>query len=71
MIVVFGGVFTLKRVPQGILGATAYFEGMTLDVLDGLVHNVCLVWVDDEFIREDTAGELARCVETVLKRLIT
>ena len=53
-----GGLFTPTRVPQGVLNATAYFQAVMRNVLDGLIDNVCLVWVDDIVIWGDTAEEL-------------
>ena len=44
------GLFTPTRVPQGVLNATAYFQSVMHEVLDGLIRKVCLVWVDDVVI---------------------
>ena len=38
------GLFTPTRVPQGVLNATSYFQGVMTDLLRGLD---CKVWVDD------------------------
>ena len=40
------GLFTPTRVPQGVLSATSYFQGVMTDLLRGLD---CKVWVDDVF----------------------
>ena len=40
------GLFTPTRVPQGVLNATSYFQGVMIDLLRGLD---CKVWVDDVF----------------------
>jgi len=46
-------MFTPTRVPQGVLNATSYFQGVMANLLDGLK---CKIWVDDVFLygeRED------------------
>ena len=40
------GLFTPTRVPQGVLKATSYFQGVMTDLLRGLD---CKAWVDDVF----------------------
>ena len=40
------GLFTMTRVPQGVLNATSYFQGVMTDLLRG---PDCKVWVDDVF----------------------
>ncbi|CAM9924409.1 unnamed protein product, partial [Sphacelaria rigidula] len=49
------GIFTPQRVPQGVLNATCYFQGVMVDLLDGLK---CKIWVDDVFFFADTEDEL-------------
>ena len=41
------GPFAPTCVPQGVLNATSYFQGVMTDLLHGLD---CKVWVDDLFI---------------------
>ena len=38
------GLFTPTRVPQGVLNATAYFQGVITKLLVGIK---CKIWVDD------------------------
>ena len=45
-IVMPDGLFTSTRVPQGVLNATSYYQGVMTDLLRGLD---CKVWVDDVF----------------------
>ena len=40
------GLFSPTRVPQGVLNATSYFQGVMTDLLRG---PDCKVWVDDVF----------------------
>ena len=40
------GLFTPTRVPQGVLNATAYFQGVMTELLVGIK---CKIWVDDVF----------------------
>ena len=40
------GLFTSTRVPQGVLNATAYFQGVMTELLVGIK---CKIWVDDVF----------------------
>ena len=37
-------LFTPTRVPQGVLNATAYFQGIMTELLVGIK---CKIWVDD------------------------
>ena len=45
------GMFTPKRVPQGVLNATSYFQGVMANLLDGLT---CKIWVDNVIFYGDT-----------------
>ena len=63
-------LYTPTRVPQGVLNATAYFQGVMHQVLEGLINAVCLVWVDDVVIWGSSAVELLDRVERVLGRLM-
>lgn len=60
------GLFTPTRVPQGVLNATAYFQGVLTDVLRGLK---CKVWVDDVFFFADTEEALLQQLDDILERL--
>ncbi|MEP0580138.1 MAG: reverse transcriptase domain-containing protein [Marinobacter sp.] len=60
------GLFTPTRVPQGVLNATSYFQGVMTEVLRGLD---CKVWVDDVFFFADTEEALLQLLDDILERL--
>ena len=60
------GLFTPRRVPQGVLNATAYFQGVMTELLDGLK---CKIWVDDVFFYADSEDELLSTLDAILARL--
>ena len=55
---------------QGVLNATAYFQAVMQEVLEGLINKICLVWVDDVVIWGRSGSELVDRLETVLQRLL-
>ena len=57
------GLFIQLRVPPGVLNATGYFQMTTLNVLDGYIDKIRLVWVHHIVIWGETS-------EILLKRLI-
>ena len=59
------GLFTPTRVPQGVLNATAYFQG----VMTELVGIKCKIWVDDVCFYADTEDELLDTLDEILARL--
>ena len=60
------GLFTPTRVPQGVLNATAYFQGVMTELLVGIK---CKTWVDDVFFYADTDDELLDTLDEILARL--
>ena len=60
------GLFTPTRVPQGVLNATAYFQGVMTELLVGIK---CKIWVDDVFFYADTEDELLDTIDEILARL--
>ena len=60
------GLFTPTRVPQGVLNATAYFQGVMTELLVG---SKCKIWVDDVFFYADTKDELLDTLDEILARL--
>ena len=60
------GLFTPTRVPQGVLNATAYFQGVMTELLVGIK---CKIWVDDVFFYADTDDELLDTLDEILARL--
>ena len=66
-----GGLYTPTWVPQGVQNATGHFQAtMEHEVLDGMIGEECLVWVDDIVIRGRTPDELLLNVVKVLQQLI-
>ena len=60
------GLFTSMRVPQGVLNATAYFQGVMTELLAGLN---CKVWVDDIVWWEADADNFLNTLDEILGRL--
>ena len=60
------GLFTPTRVPQGVLNATSYFQGVMTDLLCGLD---CKVWVDDVFYFAEDETSLLCLLDEILGRL--
>ena len=59
------GLFTPTRVRQGVLNATAYFQGVTTKLLVGIQ---CKLWVDDVFFEADTEDERLDTIDEILAR---
>ena len=59
-------MFTSTRVPQGVLNATSYFQGMITDLLQGLD---CKVWVKDVFYLADSEEALLTLLNEILGRV--
>ena len=59
------GLFTPIRVPQGVLNATACFQGVMTELLVGIK---CKIWVDDVFSYADTEDELLDTIDEILAR---
>ena len=62
------GLFTPTRVPQGVMNATSYFQGMMTKVLGHLMGRACLIYVDDVKIIGRSLEELIGNLRTVLLR---
>ena len=60
------GLFTPTRVPQGVLNATAYFQGVMSELLHGLK---CKIWVDDVLFFGNDEDDLFTTLDTILERL--
>ena len=60
------GLFTPTRVPQGVLNATAYFQGVMTELLTGLN---CKVWVDDIVWWDADEDNLLNTLNNILGRL--
>ena len=60
------GLFTPTPVPQGVLNATAFFQGVMTELLVGIK---CKIWVDDVFFYADTEDELLDTIDEIMARL--
>ena len=65
------GKYEWTRVPMGLTGAPSYFQRvMTDEVLTGLVHHICEVYLDDIIIFGRNMEEFLKNLRAVLERLI-
>ena len=62
------GLFTPTRVPQGVMNATSYFQGMMMEVLGNLVGRACLIYVDGVKVIGRSVEELIVNLRAVLLR---
>jgi len=63
------GKYEWRRVPMGLTGAPAYFQrAMSNEVLVGLVHHICEVYLDDVIIYGTTEAEFLANLKTVFER---
>ena len=60
------GLFTLTRVPQGVLNSTTYFQGVMTEVLAGLNS---MIWVDEIVWWETDERKLLNTLDKILGRL--
>jgi hypothetical protein len=64
------GCYEWNRVAMGLTGAPSYFQkAMATEVLQGLLYNICEVYLDDILVYGDTEDEFHANLETVLQRL--
>lgn len=63
------GVYTPTRVIQGCADGTQAFQAMMTEVLDGLIYDICLVWLDDVVVFAPTISELWKRIRLVLERI--
>ena len=64
------GVYEWNRVPMGLKGAPSYFQHvMQTEVLDGLMYEVCELYIDDEIIFANSADDMVENLKRVLQRL--
>ena len=59
---------TPTRVPQGVMNATSYFQGMMMEVFRNLVGRTCLIYVDNVKIIGRSVEELIVNLRTILLR---
>ena len=63
------GTYQWKRVPFGLKGAPSFYQEQIAHVLEGLLYEICEVYIDDIIIFGTTEDEFARNLEQVLRRL--
>ena len=62
------GLSTPMRLPQGVMNATSYFQGMMMEVLGNLVGRACLIYVDIVKVIGRSVEELIVNLRAVLLR---
>jgi hypothetical protein len=63
------GIFEWNRVPMGIKGAPTYFQRvMATQVLDGFIHAICELYIDDCIVFGSTEDEYMTRLEQVFQR---
>ena len=66
----FMGLFEWNRVPMGIKGAPTYFqEVMESEVLNGLLHVICELYMDDLILYANSEDQLLEHMELLFQRL--
>jgi hypothetical protein len=65
-----GGQFQFKRMPFGLVNATATFQRCMQNVLSGLLDRICNVFVDDIVIYASSIDQLFERLEAVLTRIM-
>jgi len=66
---VWFGNFQFKRVAMGLKGAPAFFQQkLATEVLGGLIHSICELYLDDLNTYADTLEEYLRRIALVLTR---
>jgi len=64
------GLYEWLRVPMGLKGAPSYFQqAMQTEVLQGLLYQICELYIDDIIIFADSEDELVDNLGQVLERL--
>ena len=62
------GLYEWERVPMGLRNAAAYFQqAMATEVLNGLVHNTCELYLDDILIHATTEAEFLARLKDILQ----
>ncbi len=62
------GTWQFKRVPFGLRNAPAIFQRVMMEILDGLVGNICEIYIDDVIIFGNTEEEFVERVRMVFQR---
>ena len=66
MFVTGDGLFTPTHVPQGVMNATSYLQGMMMEALGNLVGRACLIYVDNVKVIGRSVQELVVNLRAVL-----
>ena len=64
------GLFTPMRVPQGVMNATSYFQGVVMEALRNLVGRACFIYVDVVKVIGRSVEELIVNLRAVLLRFV-
>ena len=64
------GLFTPTRVSQGVINATAYFQGMMIEVLGNLVGRACFIYMDDVKVIGQSVEEIIVNLRAVLLHFV-
>ena len=63
------GLFTPTRVPQGVMNAASYFQGMMMGVSGNLMRRACLIYIGDVKVIWRSVEEPMMKLKAVLLRL--
>ncbi len=63
------GLYQFKRVPFWLMNAPSHFQSAMLTVLDGIVFESCLLYVDDILVFGSSPDDFLENLAKVLKRL--
>jgi hypothetical protein len=63
------GIYDWTRIPMGLLPSANFFQKcMGVHILNGLIYNICDVYIDDMLIFGETDDAFIRNVTTVFQR---
>ena len=63
------GTYQWTRVPFGLKGAPSYYQAQMAHALEGLLYDVCELYIDDIIVHGQTEAEFAANLAKVLRRL--
>ena len=66
--ITFRGIYEWTRVPMGLLPSANFFQkSMGVHILNGLIYNICEVYIDDILVFGETDDAFIRNVTTVFQ----